>query len=167
MRLIIERLMDAAARRLGQDPSALRRRNMIRPEQMPYTNAMAQVYDSGRFAQILDQGLALADWDGFAARREASKAKGKLRGRGIATYLEWTGAIALEETVTVNVIADGYIELVSATQARAGSRPAHATGGGRRRVSMTASRVQAHRSRGRLAARGALALFRRRGGSAA
>ena len=114
---IIERLMDAAARRLGQDPSALRRRNMIRPEQMPYTNAMAQVYDSGRFAQILDQGLALADWDGFAARREASKAKGRLRGRGIATYLEWTGAMALEETVTVNVTADGYIELDSATQA--------------------------------------------------
>jgi carbon-monoxide dehydrogenase large subunit len=114
---IIERLMDAAARRLGQDPSTLRRRNMIRPEQMPYTNAMAQVYDSGRFAQILDQGLALADWDGFAARREASKAKGRLRGRGIATYLEWTGATALEETLTVNVTADGYIELISATQA--------------------------------------------------
>jgi carbon-monoxide dehydrogenase large subunit len=114
---LIERLMDAAARRLGQDPAALRRRNMIRPEQMPYTNAMAQVYDSGRFAQILDQGLALADWDGFAARREASKAKGRLRGRGIATYLEWTGATALEETATVNVTADGYIELHSATQA--------------------------------------------------
>ena len=56
------------------DPAALRRRNMIRPEQMPYTNAMGQIYDSGTFEKILDQGLALADWNGFAARREESKA---------------------------------------------------------------------------------------------
>ena len=70
---IIERLMDAAAREMKLDPSELRRRNMIRPEQMPYTNPMAQVYDCGQFEKILDQGLALADWNGFAARREASK----------------------------------------------------------------------------------------------
>jgi aerobic carbon-monoxide dehydrogenase large subunit len=90
---------------------------MIRPDQMPYKNAMGQVYDSGAFAQILDQGLALADWNGFAARRAASEAAGKQRGRGIATFLEWTGGNALTETVTVNVTADGYIELGSATQA--------------------------------------------------
>ena len=51
------------------------------------------------FEQILDQGLALADWHGFAARRAASQARGKLRGRGIATFLEWTGGNALEENV--------------------------------------------------------------------
>ena len=51
------------------DPAELRRRNMIRPEQMPYKNAMGQTYDSGAFEKILDQGLALADWNGFAARR--------------------------------------------------------------------------------------------------
>ena len=73
------------------DPAELRRRNMIRPEQMPYKNAMGQTYDSGAFEKILDQGLALADWNGFAARREDSKPRGKLRGRGIATFLEWTG----------------------------------------------------------------------------
>lgn len=112
-----ERLMDAAARKLGMDPAELRRRNMIRPEQMPYRNPMGQTYDSGQFARILDQGLALADWGGFAARRAESEARGKLRGRGIATFLEWTGGNALEERVVVDVTADGFIELTSATQA--------------------------------------------------
>jgi carbon-monoxide dehydrogenase large subunit len=114
---IIERLMDAAAREMGLDGAELRRRNMVRSEQMPYTNAMAQVYDSGDFRRILDQGLALADWAGFDARRAASQSKGLLRGRGIATFLEWTGGNALEENVTVTVTADGYIDLTSATMA--------------------------------------------------
>ncbi len=114
---ITERLMDAAARKIGIDPAELRRRNMIRPEQMPYTNPMAQVYDSGRFEQILDRALALSDWSGFDARRAQSKAAGKLRGRGIATFLEWTGGNVFTERVTVDVTADGFIELGSATQA--------------------------------------------------
>ena len=114
---ITERLFDAAARELKLDPAELRRRNMIRPEQMPYTNAMGQTYDSGRFEQILDQGLALADWQGYAARREASRQRGKLRGRGIATFLEWTGGNAFEERVTIKVTPDGVIEIFSATQA--------------------------------------------------
>jgi carbon-monoxide dehydrogenase large subunit len=113
---IIERLMDAAAREMQLDPSELRRRNMIRPEQMPYTNPMAQVYDCGQFERILDQGLKLADWHGYAARREASKRAGKLRGRGIATFLEWTSGMAYEERVTVTVTPDGMIEVVSAVQ---------------------------------------------------
>ena len=112
-----ERLFDAAAREMKMDPAELRRRNMVKPEQMPYKNAMGQVYDSGRFEQILDQGLKLADWNGFGARRAASEAKGKLRGRGIASFLEWTGGNALEERVSVNVAADGFIEIGSATQA--------------------------------------------------
>jgi carbon-monoxide dehydrogenase large subunit len=114
---ITERLFDAAAREMKIDPAELRRRNLIRPEQMPYTNAMAQVYDSGRFEQILDRGLALADWNGFAARRAASEAAGKLRGRGLASFLEWTGGNVFEERVTVDVSADGFIEIGSATQA--------------------------------------------------
>ena len=114
---IIERLMDAAARELAIDPAELRRRNMIRPEQMPYKNAMGQTYDVGAFEQILDQGLALADWAGFEARCAASKAAGKLRGRGIATFLEWTGGNALTETVKVNIGADGFIDITSATMA--------------------------------------------------
>jgi aerobic carbon-monoxide dehydrogenase large subunit len=114
---ITERLMDAAARDMKIDGAELRRRNMVRPEQMPYKNAMGQVYDSGHFESMLDQGLALSDWNGFAARRAESAARGKLRGRGIATFLEWTGGNALEERVTVNVTADGFIEIGSATQA--------------------------------------------------
>jgi carbon-monoxide dehydrogenase large subunit len=114
---IIERLMDAAARQIGLDGAELRRRNLIHPEQMPYKNAMGQTYDSGHFESILDQGLALADWAGFEARRKASAAAGKLRGLGIATFLEWTGGNAFEERVTINVAADGYIEIASATQA--------------------------------------------------
>ena len=114
---IIERLMDAAAREMKLDPAELRRRNLIRPAQMPYTNPMAQVYDCGEFEKILDQGLALADWKGFEARRAASKGKGKLRGRGLASFLEWTGGNVLTEQVTVNVLPEGIIELTSATQA--------------------------------------------------
>ncbi|WP_280152922.1 xanthine dehydrogenase family protein molybdopterin-binding subunit [Piscinibacter sp. XHJ-5] len=114
---LIERLFDAAAREMKLDPAELRRRNMIRPDQMPYTSPMEQVYDSGRFEQILDRGLALADWHGFAARREASRVRGRLRGRGIATFLEWTGGMALDEQAGINVLADGTIEIHSATQA--------------------------------------------------
>ena len=113
---ITERLFDAAARAMKLDPAELRRRNLIRPEQMPYKNAMAQTYDSGRFEQILDQGLALADWAGFDARRTATEQRGKLRGRGLAAFLEWTGGNVFEERVTVNITADGFIEIGSATQ---------------------------------------------------
>jgi carbon-monoxide dehydrogenase large subunit len=114
---IVERLFDAAARALKLDPAELRRRNMVRPERMPYTNAMGQTYDCGRFEQVLDGGLALADWNGYEARRAASQARGRLRGRGIATFLEWTGGNVFEERVSVTVSGDGTIEIFSATQA--------------------------------------------------
>ena len=114
---LIERLMDAAARKLAIDPAELRRRNMVSPAQMPYKNAMGQTYDSGAFEQVLDQGLQLADWNGFAARRAATEARGLLRGRGIATFLEWTSGNSFEERVTINVAADGFIEIGSGTQA--------------------------------------------------
>jgi aerobic carbon-monoxide dehydrogenase large subunit len=116
---ITERLFDAAAREMKMDPAELRRRNLVAPGQMPYTNAMAQTYDSGCFEQILDKGLAVADWNGFAARRAASEARGQLRGRGLASFLEWTGGNVFEERVTVDISADGFIELASATQAMA------------------------------------------------
>jgi carbon-monoxide dehydrogenase large subunit len=111
---IIERLMDEAARQIGMDRVALRRRNMIRPEQMPYKNPMAQVYDCGRFEAVMDQGLALADWSGFAKREAESRQRGKWRGLGLATFLEWTGGNVFEERVTVTVLADGVIEVFSA-----------------------------------------------------
>ncbi len=111
---IIERLMDEAARQLGMDRIALRRRNFIRPEQMPYKNAMAQVYDDGKFEHVMNQALALADWDGFAGREAESRANGKWRGLGIATFLEWTGGNVFEERVTVTILADGVIEVFAA-----------------------------------------------------
>ena len=113
----IERLMDTAARQLGLDPAEVRKRNMIRPEQMPFTNPMGQTYDSGKFESVQTQALALADWAGFDARAAESKKHGRLRGRGIASFLEWTGGNVFEERVTVNVSGDGFIEVFSATQA--------------------------------------------------
>jgi aerobic carbon-monoxide dehydrogenase large subunit len=114
---ITERLMDAAAREMTIDTAELRRRNLIRPEQMPYRNPMGQTYDCGQFERMLDQCLALADWTGYAARHAASAARGRLRGRAVSTFLEWTGGNALVEQVTVNVLPEGIIELTSATQA--------------------------------------------------
>jgi carbon-monoxide dehydrogenase large subunit len=110
----IERLMDEAARQTGIDRVALRRRNFIAPAQMPYKNPMGQTYDCGQFESIMDQALVLADWSGFAARAADSAKRGLLRGQGMATFLEWTGGNALEETVTVAVQADGMIEVFSA-----------------------------------------------------
>ncbi|HSW16239.1 MAG TPA: xanthine dehydrogenase family protein molybdopterin-binding subunit [Ramlibacter sp.] len=114
---IIERLMDEAARASGIDRVALRRRNFVRPEQMPYKNAMGQTYDVGRFEHVMDQGLAQADWNGFEARAAKSRAEGKWRGLGLATFLEWTGGNVFEERVTVSVLPDGVIEVFSAVNA--------------------------------------------------
>ena len=112
----IERLMDAAARQTGIDPIELRRRNMIRPEQLPYRNPMDKTYDSGNFAHVMDLAVSRADWSGFDARADESRRRGRLRGRGIATFLEWTGAEVFEENVTVTVGGDGTIEIFSAAQ---------------------------------------------------
>ncbi len=88
---VVERLVDEAARRLGLDPAELRRRNMIRPDEMPWRTPTGLVYDSGDFAGNLDAALELADRAGFAARRQASKAAGRLRGFGFASYTEPDG----------------------------------------------------------------------------
>ena len=114
---IMERLMDEAARQTGIDRVELRRRNFIQPNQMPYKNPMAQVYDTGNFESVMDQALTLADWSGFDARAAESKARGKVRGQGISTFLEWTGGNVFEERVTVAVQAEGTIEVFSAVNA--------------------------------------------------
>jgi len=88
---IVERLVDEAARRLAIDPAELRRRNMIRPEEMPWHTPTGLVYDSGDFAGNLDAALELADRAGFAERRQASEAAGRLRGFGFASYTEPDG----------------------------------------------------------------------------
>ncbi len=113
----IERLMDEAARVSGIDRIELRRKNFIKPEQRPYKNPMGQVYDTGAFEMIMDEAMEKADWAGFTQREAASKANGLWRGLGIATFLEWTGGNALEETVQVQILSDGMIEVASAVNA--------------------------------------------------
>jgi carbon-monoxide dehydrogenase large subunit len=112
---LIERLFDKASRQLGVDPVDLRRRNLVSAAQMPYKNAMGQTYDTGDFEAVLDAGLKVGDWTGFEARAAESKARGKLRGRGFASFLEWTSGNSFEERVTCAVKADGMIEVYATT----------------------------------------------------
>jgi carbon-monoxide dehydrogenase large subunit len=114
---IVERLMDAAARQIGMDPRAIRKVNYIKPAQLPYTNAVGQVYDSGAFAHMLDRASKLSDWDGFAARKKAARKKGLLYGRGLTSYIEWTGGRAHTEKVSLHATAEGRVILHSGTQA--------------------------------------------------
>jgi aerobic carbon-monoxide dehydrogenase large subunit len=114
---VVERLMDAAARQIGIDPRAIRKTNYIKPAQLPYTNPVGQVYDSGAFAHMLDRAARLSDWDGFAARKRAAKKKGLLYGRGLTSYIEWTGGRVHTEKVSLHASAEGRIILHSGTQA--------------------------------------------------
>jgi carbon-monoxide dehydrogenase large subunit len=114
---IIERLLDAAARQIGMDPRAIRKANYIKPPQLPYTNPVGQVYDSGAFAHMLERASKLSDWDGFAARKRAAKKKGLLYGRGLTSYIEWTGGRAHTEKVSLHATAEGRVILHSGTMA--------------------------------------------------
>src|SRR6266699_2166095 len=85
---VIERLIDDAARELGFDPVELRTKNLIPASAMPYKTALNLNYDCGDFPANQQKALAEADWDGFPARRDEAKARGKLRGIGIANPIE-------------------------------------------------------------------------------
>jgi aerobic carbon-monoxide dehydrogenase large subunit len=91
-----ERLIDDAARELGFDPVELRRKNLIRPEQMPRKTPLGYLYDCGEFEKCMDMALDLADWKGFDARRKFSATKGLLRGIGIANPIERAAAPGFE-----------------------------------------------------------------------
>ena len=112
--LYMERLVDAAAAEMGIDRVELRRRNHIQPSQMPYQAPSGMHYDSGDFPAILDRALAAADWDGFPARRAASRRAGRLRGRGIGQYLEVT-APPQQEMGGIRFEADGTVTIVTGT----------------------------------------------------
>jgi aerobic carbon-monoxide dehydrogenase large subunit len=114
---IVERLFDAAARQIGMDPRAIRKTNYIKPAQLPYTNATGQVYDSGAFAHTLERATKLADWDGFGARKREAKKRGLLYGRGLTSYIEWTGGRAHNEKVSLHATAQGRVILHSGTMA--------------------------------------------------
>jgi len=113
---LMERLMEKAAREMKLDPVELRRRNFIGPTEFPHRTHLGDLYDSGDFARMLEHALDAADANGFEKRKNESKAKGKLRGRGVSVYLEWTGAIPTE-TVDIEVQADGTVTVFSGTQA--------------------------------------------------
>lgn len=111
---VIERLIDLAARQYGFDRVELRRRNLIAPDAMPFTNAVGVTYDSGDYGAAMDQALADADWGGFAARRAASAHRGRRRGIAIANYIEVTSGFP-RERAELTVMNDGIVELAVGT----------------------------------------------------
>ncbi len=110
----IERLVDLAARRLGHDRIALRRRNLIPPSAQPYANALGMTYDSGDYRRAMDRALVLADWKGFGKRRRDSRRRGRLRGIGLANYIEATSG-APREYSRITVQPEGRIDVAVGT----------------------------------------------------
>jgi aerobic carbon-monoxide dehydrogenase large subunit len=111
---VMERLVDAAARATGRDPAALRRQNLIPRDAMPYRAPSGLAYDSGDFAAVLDAGLEQSDWGAFPVRRQASQAQGRLRGRGLACYLEVT-APPNPEMGGIRFEPDGRVTMITGT----------------------------------------------------
>jgi carbon-monoxide dehydrogenase large subunit len=113
--LVLERLIDLAADRLGIDRVRLRQKNLIARKKMPYRTASGLLYDSGDFIGNMNRVLQQADWKGFAARKRDSKRRGKLRGIGISNYVETPVGIP-HERVEVTVLGSGAVELAVGTQ---------------------------------------------------
>ncbi|MGA8821306.1 MAG: xanthine dehydrogenase family protein molybdopterin-binding subunit [Pseudolabrys sp.] len=111
----IERLIDIAAKKLGIDRVTLRRRNIVRPQAMPYRNAVGMLYDSGLYEDNMDLAMRLADWDGFKARKREAKKRGKLLGLGLANYVE-SSIGAPKEQARIKVLPDRRVEVVIGTQ---------------------------------------------------
>ncbi len=112
---VIERLVDIAARQVEMAPDALRRRNFIKPSAMPYRTATGKSYDSGDFAAHLQRAQELADWAGFRTRLAQSKKAGRLRGIGLATYIEACGSNG-PETAAVRLERDGSATVLIGSQ---------------------------------------------------
>ncbi|HEV7996780.1 MAG TPA: xanthine dehydrogenase family protein molybdopterin-binding subunit, partial [Stellaceae bacterium] len=110
----IERLVDEAARRLGIDRVALRRMNLIGPQAMPYANAVGAKYDSGTYEANMDLAIGIAEWDGFPARQAEAQARGRLRGLGLANYVE-SSIGAPRERSEITVTPAGRVEIVIGT----------------------------------------------------
>ena len=113
---VVERLVDLAADRLGLDPAALRRQNLIPPAAQPYANPLGITYDSGDYPAAMNTALDLAEWAGFPARRAQAQRRGKLRGIGVANYVEVTSGAPRERT-EITVLPEGKVELVIGTMA--------------------------------------------------
>ncbi|HZR70379.1 MAG TPA: molybdopterin cofactor-binding domain-containing protein [Burkholderiales bacterium] len=111
----IERLLDIAAREMGLDRVEIRRRNLVRLDQLPYRTVMGFTYDSGDFAGYLERALELADWSGFPARKRKSEDSGKLRGIGVANHVEAPVGAPVEE-VRITALPSGEVEVIAGTQ---------------------------------------------------
>ncbi len=111
---VMERLIDIAARDFGFDRVALRRKNLLKSAELPYTNPFGMHYDSGDYHDAMDKALALGNWAGFAARKAEAKQRGKCRGIGIANYVD-TATGAPRERAEVTVHPDGRVEVVLGT----------------------------------------------------
>jgi carbon-monoxide dehydrogenase large subunit len=112
---LIERAVDHAAREIGMATDVIRRKNLIKQSKLPYKTATGKVYDSGDFAGTLARAQELIDWDSFSARAREAKRKGKLRGIGIATYVEACGNNG-PETATINLEKDGGVTVLIGSQ---------------------------------------------------
>jgi len=111
----LERLIDTAAHRFGFDPIALRRKNMVSADAMPYTNALGMTYDSGDYTANMDSALRLADWDGFPKRQAEAQARGRKLGIGFANYVE-SSIGNPHERVELRVQPHGIVEAIVGTQ---------------------------------------------------
>ncbi|MGF6384277.1 carbon-monoxide dehydrogenase large subunit [Paraburkholderia atlantica] len=112
---VMERMLDLAAAELGLDRAEIRRRNIVAHDKLPYRSPMGLTYDSGEFARNMARALELAQWDSFEERRAASRANGKLRGIGVANYIE-SPVGAPRERIELTVLPEGRVDIVSGTQ---------------------------------------------------
>lgn len=112
---VMERMLDLAAAELGLDRAEIRRRNIVAHEKLPYRSPMGLTYDSGAFARNMARALELAEWDSFEERRAAARANGKLRGIGVANYIE-SPVGAPRERIELTVLPEGRVDIVSGTQ---------------------------------------------------
>ena len=112
---VIERLVDACARKLDMTPDAIRRKNFIQPKALPYKTATGKVYDSGDFAAHLKRAMEIAEWKEFPKRAKAAKKQGLIRGIGLASYVEICGVMG-EETANVRLDPNGDVTVLIGTQ---------------------------------------------------
>ena len=110
----MERLIDNAAREMGIDRLELRRRNQLKPKEIPYAAASEQTYDSGDFPAVFKHALELADWKGFSKRKRESRKRGMLRGIAVGSYLEVT-APPNKEMGGIRFEADGTVTFITGT----------------------------------------------------
>jgi carbon-monoxide dehydrogenase large subunit len=112
---VLERLVDASARKLGMTPDAIRRKNFISPRAMPYKTATGKVYDSGDFNAHLKRAMEVANWKEFPKRAKAAKKQDLVRGIGIASYVEVCGTMG-EEAAEVRLDPNGDVSILIGTQ---------------------------------------------------